>query len=74
MKKTLAALLATVFAASLYAADASACPGHDKDKGATVTKKDTKKNEETAKDQEKPKQENDKERAAPKAPAKKKVS
>jgi hypothetical protein len=71
MKKTLAALLATVFAASLYAADASACPGHDK---ATVTKKDTKKNEETAKDQEKPKQENNKEQAAPKAPAKKKVS
>jgi hypothetical protein len=69
MKKTLAALLASAFALTLYAADASACPGHDK---ATVSQKDKKKNEETAKEQEKKKE--NKEQAAPKAPEKKKVS
>jgi hypothetical protein len=75
MKKILLSFAATAFALSLYAAPASACPGHDK---TTVTKKEkdddkaTANTADKAKDKDKAKTNKKKEEA--KKPAKEKVS
>lgn len=72
MKKILLSLAATAFALSLYAAPASACPGHDK---TTVTKTEKKEDDKaTTSTTDKTKKKDQKKKEEAKKPAKEKVS